>query len=89
MRKEKCGPQADEVVIRALCYLYREAIRENSMSLAEILEQAIEKARAVVGYQTLSDSCCGAMKEYTILSKFQKLSEEDQNKFIKKLNSEH
>lgn len=72
-------------LIRALFYLYQEAIKENMPKFAQIIQVAIESCERVEDTADWSRNCEDILKQFYILREFRKLNDLQKQLFIQEI----
>jgi hypothetical protein len=78
----------EDGVIKSLCYLHQEALKENRQELAGVIQTAIEQSEQVIPASlSLSRDSKDLLKQFYVLRAFQALDAVQKELFIRKIES--
>ena len=78
----------EDGVIKSLCYLHQETLRENRQELAGVIQTAIEQSEQVIPASlSLSRDSKDLLKQFYVLRAFQVLDAVQKELFIRKIDS--
>jgi hypothetical protein len=73
-----------EGMIKSLCFLYYEALKENMQDMALILQHAIERSEHIAFKKApLSDEAKDTLRQFFIVQRFQRLNEKQKDLFVR------
>ncbi len=81
------GESYQDEVIKALCYLYHEALRESKTKIAEVLQTAIESCEKVSDDVEWSNDCKDLLKQFFVMREFQKLDALRKQVFVQEIEN--